>query len=46
MNDDAKDFRMDHFTADAAERDHLIEIGWRDEKTGWYGALRMAAGVA
>jgi len=32
-----------HFTADAAERDHLIEIGWRDEKTGWYGALRMAA---
>jgi len=23
-----------------------IEIGWRDEKTGWYGALRMEVGAA
>ena len=26
-----------HYTTSAGERDHLVSIGWNDEKIGWYG---------
>ena len=35
------EFANNHnYTADIAERDNLINLGWRDEGTGWYAISR------
>lgn len=36
-NPNALEAGAHHYTADADERDRLVEVGWSDEGIAWYG---------